>query len=370
MDYKIVMSDRNFNVLEEIQDIASNISWDYNLVGGCGSFSFEVPVRFCEETFLGGSFNVKIYRKNPSTKDFDLWYQGRIENKSHNVRGVNEKISVSGSGYQSQLKDIIVNQDYTSSEVSAIVEDVLDTDIVPNTDITYDGGDIISTGFTPDSIELKDKDGLDVMQTLADIVGSREWGVDKDRKFFFKQRSSTVGFRFPLDGKVTSFSNDTSSVDIINRVIINGGDVADVPYREVINFEASQRKWGRRDKVISNSAIVTTQVANQFAESTFAEYKDIVRRARLEMLDEQLIETTIPIPMAQVVAKTVTWGSKKYGTFLYSGRVSYQINRVSYKIDKLGNLVISLQLGQLRPSMAEDLSQVEYRLDQLRQITS
>lgn len=370
MDYKIVMSDRSFNVLEEIEDIASNISWDYNRIGGCGSFSFDVPVRYCEETFLGGSFNVKIYLKNYSTNDFDLWYQGRVENKSHNVRAVNETISVSGSGYQSQLKDIIVNQDYASSEASAIVEDVLDNDIVPNTDITYDGGDITATSFTPDNIEFKDKDALDVMKTLADVVGSREWGVDADRKFFFKARSSDVGFRFPLDGKVTSFSNDTSSVDIINRIIINGGDVSDTPYREVINDLKSQRKWGRRDKVISNSSIVSTQVANQFAQATFSDYKDIVRSARLDLVDNIQIEETVPIPLVQVVAKSITYGTRKYGTFLYSGRIAYQVNRVSYKIDRVSGLVVSIQLGRLRPNVAEDLNQLEYRLDQLRQTTS
>lgn len=370
MDYKIVMSDRAFNVLEEIQDIASNISWDYNRIGGCGSFSFEVPIRFCEETFLGGSFNVKIYLMNYSTGDYELRYQGRIENKSHNVRGIKETITVSGSGYQSQLKDIIVNQDYTSSEVSAIVEDILDNDIVPNTNITYDGGDVVATSFTPDSIEFKDKDGLDCMQTLAEVVGSREWGVDANRKFYFKARSSTVGFRFPLDGKITSFSNDTSSIDIINRVIIAGGDVSGTPYREVINNLPSQRKWGRRDKVVSNSSIVTTQVANQFATATFTDNADIVRSARLEMVDNLVMESTIPIPLVQVIAKSITWGVKKYGTFLYSGRVSYQVNRIGYKIDSVGNLVLSVQLGRLRPNVAEDLGQLEYRLEQLRQTTS
>ena len=103
MNYKIVVSDRDFNVIKEIQDIASNISWSYNRIGGCGGFSFDVPIRFCEETFLGGNFNVKIYRKNPSTLDFDLWYQGRIEDKGHKMRGVDEKISIRGNGYQSQL---------------------------------------------------------------------------------------------------------------------------------------------------------------------------------------------------------------------------------------------------------------------------
>ena len=78
-----------------------------------------------------------------------------------------------------------------------------------------------------------------------------------------------------------------------------------------------------------------------------------------------MIETAIPIPLVNVVAKTITWGTKKYGTFLYGGRISYQVNRVNYKIDSIGNLTISLELGRLRPNVAEDISQLEYRIDQL-----
>jgi len=364
LDYKVVVSDRNFNVIDEIQDIASKVSWSYNRNGGCGAFSFEVPIRFCEETFLGGNFNVKIYRRNPSTNDHDLWYQGRIEDKSHNVKGVNEKITVRGNGYQSQLKDIYVDRDYTSNEASVIVKNILDNDITANTDISYTGGDVVATSFTFDSLEVN-KDALDAMSTIAEVVGTREWGVDKDRKFFFKARSESIGFRFPLDDKVLSWTNDTSSKEIINRVKVIGGDVAGSPFTRTVNDTTSQLKWGRRDKVIQNSSIVTNAVADQFADAIFAEANDITRRSRIQLLDEQLIETAIPIPLVRVIAPTVTWGTRKYGTFLYGGRISYQVNRINYNIDDIGNLKISLELGRLRPNLAENLSQLEYRIDQL-----
>ena len=364
MDYKIVISDRAFNVIDEIQDIASNISWSYNRIGGCGSFSFDVPIRFCEETFLGGNFNVKIYRKDPADWEYDLWYQGRIENKSVNVKGVEEKITVSGNGYQSQLKDIYISKNYSASEASVIVKDALDTFIVPTTNITYSAGDITATSFTFDSLEAN-KDGLDLMQTIADVVGSREWGVDKDRKFFFKARSSSIGFRFPIDAKVLKWSNDTSSNEIINRVVIIGGDVAGTTFTRTVDDSPSQRKWGRRDKIVQNSSIVSNDVADQFGEAIFADMNDITRRASLELLDEQLIETTIPIPLVNVVSKTITWGTKNWGTFLYGGRIAYQVTRVNYKIDNLGNMTIALELGRLRPNITEDLTQLEYRIDQL-----
>ena len=365
MDYKIVISDRAFNVIDEIQDIASNISWSYNRIGGCGAFSFDVPIRFCEETFLGGNFNVKIYIKNYTTGDHDLWYQGRIEDKGHNVKGVNEKITIRGNGYQSQLKDIYVDSDYSSDEASVIITDILDNDVVPNTDISYTySGNIEATSFTFDTLEVN-KDAQDAISTIADVVGSREWGVNAERKFYFRQRSSTVGFRFPLDDSVLQWDNDTSSSEIVNRVIIIGGDVGGSTFTRTVNDTISQLKWKRRDKVVQNSSIVTNDVADQFASAIFADSNDITRRARLSLLLSQQIEATVSIPLVQVVSKSITWGSKKWGEFLYSGRISYQVNRIGYKIDKSGNMTVSLELGRLRPNIAEDLNQLEYRIDQL-----
>ena len=42
-----------------------------------------------------------------------------------------------------------------------------------------------------------------------------------------------------------------------------------------------------------------------------------------------------------------------------------EIEGVNYKIDDLSNMTISLELGRLRPNIAEDISQLEYRIDQL-----
>lgn len=371
MDYKIIISDRQFNVKEEIHNRAYNVSWDYNRIGGCGRFSFTVPTRYCNETALGGNYNVKIQRRIPTTGIYETWYQGRIENKIPSVKGVNEAITVSGFGYQSQLKDIYVDDAgakkvYTSQEISVIVTDILDNYITSNTDITYSGGDISATSFTPDSIEFS-KDALDCFNTLADITGSREWGVDADRKFFFKERSSTSGFRYRAnDTKVLDFSIDNSSKDIVNRVIILGGDVAGSPFVRIVNDAQSQLKWNRRDRTVSNSAIVTNAVADQFADAIFAEFSDISLRTRIKILEENQFESTVPIPLFEVIGEPRdTYGTKKYGSGLYNAVVALQVNRISYKIDKSSNLTVSLQLGKIRPSIAEDLSQLKYNIDQL-----
>lgn len=366
MIHRIEISDTDFNLLELLEDEASGLIWDWARIGGCGSFSFDLPREFCNERYISGDFNIKIKRRNPSTGDYDLWYQGLVEAKIPNIKNSKEIISVRGHGYQAQLSRIYLNDiSYTSQEISVIVKNILDNYIVGETDITYSAGDIASTGFTAGALTFN-TDALTAMQTLADIAGTREWGVDRNRKFYFKARSSSASFYYPLSGKVITFSTDDSFKDIINRIIVQGGDVGGAPYTATFNDAASQLKYSRRDKVIQNSAITTSAVASQLATSYFAEFNDVVRRASCEVIDEILVENTTPVGMFQVVAPSTTYGEKSYGTFLYSGRISYQIKKVNYSLDGVGTMKIRFDLGQPRPSISEDIGKIEYELEQLR----
>lgn len=370
MVVRVELRDRSFNILEVLDKEFMSLSWGYSRNGGCDSFSFDLPREYCNERYISGDFNVRIYARNDTTQAYDLKYQGVVESKLPNVRGSEETISVQGHGYQAQLSRIYLDGvTFVSQEVSVIVKNILDNYVVPNTDITYDAGDITATSFTPSTITFN-TDAQSALQTLADTTGTREWGVDKDRNFYFKQRSSTVGLRFPLGGKVTGFSSDDSFKDIVNRVIVQGGDVAGVPYTATFNDTLSQLKYGRRDEVVQNSSITTSDVAQQLATSVLTDKSDVVRRARMELVNhETFIESTIPIPLLAIVARGVLYGEKYYGTFLYSGEVSYQVNRVTYRISDDGVLQANIEMGKLRPDLSEAIGQVEYELEQLRSAT-
>ncbi len=365
--HKIIISDRSFNIIDEIQDDAFNLHWEYNRIGGCGAFSFEIQKKFFEDLTLGGDFNIKIYLRNPATKAFDLRYQGRMPFKTYRVQGEQETINISGLGYQSQLGKIYVDRDYTSQTIEYIVKHILDNDVTPNTDISYVAGDIENTGVTLDSIKFN-TDALKAMQTLAEIAGSREWGVDKNRKFFFKARSSSVGIRYPIAAKGIRYTDEISTDEIVNRVVVTGGDVSGSPFQpSPFNYTNSQLKWKRRDRVVQNSAIRTNAVAQRFADALNAEFDDAIHRVRIELLDDTEIEATTPIPLIRLLSRQTTYGEKTYGTFLYSGPVNYQVNRINYKMDDAGVITTSMELGQLRPQISEDISQLAYQIEQLRQ---
>lgn len=375
MIVKVELRDKSFNVLERLDKQFIDLSFEYLRNGGCGSFSFDLARNYCNEKFISGDFNVRIYNRNPSTKAYDLWYQGIVENKAPNVRNNQETISVQGHGYQAQLSRIqLKNVSFVSTEISVIVKSLLDNYIVPNTDIIYSASDIEGTTFIVDSIEFN-TDALSAIQTLADIVGAREWGVDENRSLFFKERASDSSeeLSFVLGGKITGFTSDDSFKDIVNRVIIQGGDVGGSPFRpdettSPYNNTSSQTKYGRHDFVYQNSAIVTDTVAEQIAASILEERSDVVRRGRCELVNHEVqIEETVPIPLFQMLARGTFLGEKPYGIFLYSGQIQFEVNRILYRLQSQdSSLSTSLELGQRRPDIAEAIGQLKFQIEQLR----
>lgn len=364
---RVEIRDLSFNILEVLDREVMSLSWEYSRIGGCGRFSFDLPRNYCEERYISGDFNVRIYIWNVINKEFDLWYQGLVESKSPNVVGDRETIQVSGHGYSAQLARIQIDSDYSSTEAKEIVKDILDNDITANTDITYDAGDLVATSFTPDTLEFN-TDAKSAIETVSDIVGTREWGVDKDRKFFFKERSSSVGFTYVLGcPEVSLFNVDYDFKAIVNRVIIQGGETGGSTYTKTYNDTNSQEKYNRRDKVIQNSSIVSDTVSSQYADAIFSEFSDVSRRGRVELVNyDSRVESTVPIPLIQIRGKNVTYDTRYYNTFLYSDFINYQVNRINYSIDDVGGMRVRCDIGQLRPSLAAMIGQLEHKIEQQR----
>lgn len=363
--FRVVLSDRSFNVLDILDNEYLDLHWSYSRIGGCGEFGFRVPRKLFEEKSLSGDFNIKIYYRNPTTKTHVLWYQGLIENKIPAVEGNTENIEVSGHGYQSQLSRIYLdNITYTSQEASVIIADIIDTYVAPYTDITK--GTVSVTDFTFDTINFNTT-ALSAIQTIADTVGTREWGVNKDRVFFFQERSSTVGRRFSFGHNILNYNENQDFTDIINKVIVQGAQAGGTYYKSTYNDTISQLKYGIRASVIQNSSVVTSAVAAQLADAVFAEKNDVQRKASCELAGlEARLEATTPIDLINILGKEIKYNERRYGEFLYSGNVDRIVNRINYNLSNSGTLRIYLDLGQQKPTLSDKISQLEYKIEQER----
>ena len=368
MRFRVELRDNNFNIKEILDNEYLDLGWSYSRIGGCGDFSFNLPRKRFEEKAIRGDFNIRIYNRNESTNTHDLWYQGFVKNKTPSISGKTENIAVSGHGYASQLDRIYINNvTYTGQEISVIVKSLLDNYIVPYTDITYDAGDILATDFTPDSIQFNES-ARSCMEKLADLAGAREWGVGKNRDFFFWQRSEVIGFRKFLGKDIIRFEDNQDFDEIVNYILVQGAQVGGTyftfgPYQDT----PSQLKYSQRQRVIQNSSVTTESVASQLADATLQEFSEVSRRATCEMVNVTAqIESTIPIPLFSEISRKIKYGQKRYGTFLYSGTVSRLINRINYDLSNEGSLRVRVDLDRQRPLISEQIGQIEYKLEQTR----
>ncbi len=368
MNFLLELRDRNFNTRERLDLEYQDLRWSFSRIGGCGEFSFSLPRKKFEERSITGESNIRIYYRNPSTNSHELRYQGLISNKVPQIAGNTETMEISGHGYQVQLKRIYIdNATYTAIEASDLIKSILDNRIIGYTNISYDSADIEATSFIFDSITFNDY-AISAIQKIADTVGGMEWGVDENRKFYFKARSTTLGFRFLAGQNILNFQDNQDFEEIINQIIVQGAQTGGTyftagPY----NDTGSQDKYGLRTRIIQNSSVTTSAVAQQLAEATLREFKEVIRKASCQLVNyDAQIESTLPIPLFAEISRKVKYGQKKYGTFLYSGIVGRMVNRINYSVTNNATLRVSVDLGQIRPSLAEQISQLEYQLEQQR----
>jgi hypothetical protein len=366
--YRVLISDRDFNAVAYIEHGISSLNFEHNAIGGCGTFGFSIPKAYEYSRFLLGGYNIKIYTLDQSTGDYELRYQGYIQRVKRRFSKNKDVYSVTGNGYVGQLAKIIINSTFSSQEASVSVKDILDDDVVSNTDVTYSASDIESTGFTPDTLEFNYEEADAAIQKIADIVGSREWGVDKDRKLYFKARNTTDKEYFVLGRDITDFDLEHDYESIVNRVIIQGGKKADdSTYVNTYDQEKSQYKYGRKDKLIQNSAITTNTVASQFKDSIFADKKYGTRSSSCRLCDYyKFIEDSIPLPIFVYREVAETFGSRKFGRGRFNGPLEQRIKRISYAFNDIGAFTVDLDLDDITPAITEDLSRLKYKLEQQR----
>lgn len=367
MKYRVELRNRDMEFQAILDARVADITFSFSPVGGCSQFSFRALSKYCTELDFGANFNVRISKRNDTTKDYDLMFQGRIENVINNVEFSQEDIEIQGMGYQSQLRDIVVNREYTDTEISDIVKDIMNLDVVPNTDIDYNVADIEDTGFTPATIKFSYVSALEALQKLSDIAGNREWGVDKNRNFYFKERLDDVtndDFRFTIGKDISDFKINSSSREIISRVIVVGGDVSGNKYTFVKDYAKTQAKYRRRDAVIQNSAVVSDDVAEQLADAKQAEAKGVVDRGSFTVENEMVWEESLPLSLIEIKTREVLYDEKEYDTFLYAGQPPFRISKINYKISNIDSRLTSIvNFGAQLPNIIEDIHKLQFNLN-------
>ena len=366
--YAIEIRDKNFNLKKRIESQVTALSWEWNRIGGCGRCTVKVDGDY-KSFQVNPDDDVRVYLPKAGSGAL-LWYRGYVESVSPSIQtGNSGSITIECTGYFGWLDRIIVHDQgaskvYTNQEVSAVVQDIVDNFIVGNAGITR--GTIQGSTFSPDSISFKTT-ARDAIRTLFDLIGTVEYGIDENLKFFWYNQDPVLRDVFYLGDKVVKITDRVDFKNIVNKVYFEGGEASPgVVFQTTGQSQSSINRYGKHEEIISNGSIYTINVASQFITSVLRQRSIPARQLAVGLKNiPKRLEATLPIGAFSVVdpdnnqtgaiyGTTAAGGSNKYyGSILsggsgqlYGGVAKHQVDRVQYQMSpEDGRVHAEVQFG-------------------------
>lgn len=361
--YEIELYNRNGD-LKKILTKSANVDWEYNRIGGCGQAQLDAPYEvfgtFDQSLTPGDEMRIKIRN--------ELRYSGKLVRISRSVRPSDERLGLLFNGYVTELQDKLVQEDYTSTEVSAIVQDILDTHVVGSTKITYSVSDIEETDYVVESISFNHS-VMDALVLLANLAGNVEWGVNRSKEFFFKQRDANVRRAYILGKDITDYTEveDHESVKNLLNVYGSSGEIL-----ATIQDTISQSLYGVRKDNLFESSINEQADASRLGIVTMKNISISQRQIKFRLMYPDLfLESSVPLGATAATTKIIPV-SQKYGTYFKYGRSQRygnlkrdQIKGIKYRISE-GGLDSELTLGDDIPNLGSQQKRVQYEIKELQ----
>jgi hypothetical protein len=374
-DYFIERRNTNGVLQERIEDVVESLNFEYNRVGGCGSFEMTLLKRFDDDTRFEADDDIRIYVKTATHNSHYLVYRGYVNSFAPRA-DAKERWMIRGNGYVGQLSRIVVTATYQNALVEDIIKDILDTYLVgvSGIDITYLSADIESTGLVLSEITFDDT-ADNVIQKLADLVGQREWGVDENARFFFKQQSNNISQIFQLGADLITYEVIDDWESIVNQVQIRGARISSTDntiYSKTIDNVPSQTQFGLRAKIYNNSSINNDTDANRYGQAILQESSNVTRRASADLtIRSTVYHLTKPLGVIQVPSidegfNRTIFGVPLYGVPKYGGMDSFQVNSIRYVLSQHSSgFEIAIDLGAIQPELFTPIAKLDFDLQQV-----
>ena len=273
------------------------VQWEYKRRGGCGQSSVIVKKPF---DFLDDKVEPKSSLQI-SIND-ELRYHGRIITVNKIFGKGKEEIQLNFYGYLSELSRILIKRTFIGQSASGIVKTILDDEIVPNTEVTYDSADIEESEASIANLVLNHTT-KDAMNLLAELAGNFEWGVDRHKKFFFKKSDTVIRRVFVIGQDIENYKSQRKDEDVINVLSVFGVD-GTTPI-VTVESELSIAKFGRSEANRFESSISEASDANRLAIVTLKNTTTASRTVQFALRkDDLFIESSTPLG-ATAISKNV-----------------------------------------------------------------
>jgi hypothetical protein len=354
----------NYGNLSKALEHDAIVDWEYNRVGGCGQCNVTLitPYDFIERKVVPKA-SIEIYI------DEELRYSGKFIKRIKKMRGGLETLVLQFYGYVVDLVGFIVQDTYENTEVSVIIKDLLDTYIVPNTGITYDEADVEVSDYVVQSITFNHSI-RDAITLLAQLGGNFEWGVDRNKKFYFKRTDPNVRRVYVIGREVENFEELRDDEKIVNVLRVFGNNAA-APLAEV-RSTLSVNIFGEKQDNLFESSISETSDANRLGAVKLKNLSNYQRAVRFSAAkDDEFIEETTPLGATTLQLTTFRAMPKyrlagKYGvTNKYGNLLRDQAGNIRYRVDG-GGMIVDVTLSNDVPNLGDTQKRVEYEIRELQ----
>lgn len=251
------------------QNVINEFDFELNETG-CGAFNISLTQKIFD---LRVGDIVEIYLMGELTP----YYTGYIQKVPE--EGKTDKLyKYSGYGLIAKLDEITINKIYTATEISLIIKNLLDDEIIPKKpEIIKNDAKIDVTTYTPTLNDFTLAQAKTAISNLVNEAGNYVAGVDELKEFFFKARSTAIQQAAikAISKHLSDFLPNQENTEIINRIYIKIGDMtAGSNYILTVNDLTSQNDYGIREGVETLPTTDNAVDAAQWAAQILALKKD------------------------------------------------------------------------------------------------
>lgn len=222
------------------------------------------------------------------------WFTGELTYKPE-LDSRDTKYKFQGVGYSSYLKKIKITQTYQNKSFIFILQDLIENYIFGYTPILYNLELLNVPNIIISYFEIKNKSLDKVMQMLLKIANVNyktlqyEYGVDKNRQFYFRPISNDIyrgffeGFQFQ-DPEVKS-----NVKDVINRVDIYRAVLGsnELEYVSTVQNTESQEKLGLANRDLEIPDFMDQITAEKIANAIIERLDEVKETVKLKILDTE-----------------------------------------------------------------------------------
>jgi hypothetical protein len=393
--YSVEVRNKAGNLIRYLTPWVQSLSWEWRRIGGCGNCSIKLAIPYRDVDFdVLDDIQIRV-KSGATTK---LVYRGFVSSVAPSLSKTQE-ISLTVKGYFELLKTIViqdtgVEKEYSSVHVHAIVSDILTNFITGNSDITAPASMYEDT-FTVDAIAFKTST-YSALDTLANLLGDVEYGVDENLEFYWKQESDTVNHKFFVGHDIEKLSRTKDYSDLVNRIYFEGAkdDTTGAIFKKTASASGSISAYYLAESILTNSAISTDTVADAYLTVLLQQKSSPKYKLSFDVPNTVLrIEDVVPLGRVAIYdddydrgpATRGVWGTtanggsnKKWGTVANSGSgllwgggagsFQQQVEYISYELsDTDGRFNIKIMTGGSFDKFAVKVKQLELLTADLRQ---